>query len=78
MPWPFAVQQSRYLINTPCAKASTNGRTALRDLRLRRRQPSSAVADGGIILSKVLRDPMAMPRQILLYRDFVKAVFTGA
>ena len=38
----------------------------------------SAVADGGIILSKVLRDPMAMPRQILLYRDFVKAVFMGA
>jgi TetR/AcrR family transcriptional repressor of nem operon len=37
----------------------------------------SAVADGGIILSKVLRDPMAMPRQILLYRDFVKAVFAG-
>lgn len=37
----------------------------------------SAVADGGIILSKVLRDPMAMPRQILLYRDFVKAVFMG-
>jgi TetR/AcrR family transcriptional repressor of nem operon len=38
----------------------------------------SAVADGGIILSRVLRDPMVMPRQILLYRDFVKAVFTGA
>lgn len=37
----------------------------------------SAVADGGIILSKVLRDPAAMPRQILLYRDFVKAVFIG-
>jgi TetR/AcrR family transcriptional regulator, transcriptional repressor for nem operon len=37
----------------------------------------SAVADGGIILSKVLKDPMAMPRQILLYRDFVKAVFAG-
>ncbi|MFA5900371.1 MAG: TetR/AcrR family transcriptional regulator [Hyphomicrobium sp.] len=37
----------------------------------------SAVADGGIILSKVLRDPDAMPRQILLYRDFVKAVFAG-
>lgn len=35
----------------------------------------SAVADGGIILSKVLRDPTAMPRQILLYHDFVKAVF---
>jgi len=38
----------------------------------------SAVADGGIILSKVLKDPMALPRQILLYRDFVKAVFAGA
>jgi len=37
----------------------------------------SAVADGGIILSKVLRDPEAMPRQILLYRDFVRAVFAG-
>ena len=37
----------------------------------------SAVADGGIIISKVLRDPMALPRQILLYRDFVKAVFAG-
>ena len=37
----------------------------------------SVVADGSIILSKVLREPMAMPRQILLYRDFVKAVFTG-
>lgn len=38
----------------------------------------SAVADGGIILSKVLKEPMALPRQILLYRDFVKAVFAGA
>lgn len=37
----------------------------------------SAVADGGIVLSKVLHDPAAMPRQILLYRDFVKAVFAG-
>ncbi|MBN9022463.1 MAG: TetR/AcrR family transcriptional regulator [Rhizobiales bacterium] len=37
----------------------------------------SAVTDGGIVLSKVLRDPAAMPRQILLYRDFVKAVFAG-
>jgi hypothetical protein len=38
----------------------------------------SAVADGGIILAKVLRAPMALPRQIVLYRDFVKAVFVGA
>jgi hypothetical protein len=33
--------------------------------------------DCGIILSKVLKDSKAMPRQILLYRDFVKAVFAG-
>ena len=37
----------------------------------------SAVADGGIVLSRVLKDPKAMPRQILLYREFVKAVFTA-
>lgn len=37
----------------------------------------SAVADGGIILSKVLHDKDALPRQILLYREFVRAVFLG-
>lgn len=37
----------------------------------------SVVADGGIILSKVLRDPPALSRQILLYREFVKSVFVG-
>ena len=36
----------------------------------------SAVADGGIILSKVTRGAEALPRQLLLYRDFVKLVFT--
>jgi TetR/AcrR family transcriptional regulator, transcriptional repressor for nem operon len=35
----------------------------------------SAVADGGIILSKSLHDPMVLPRQILLYRSFIKATF---
>lgn len=35
----------------------------------------SAVADGGIILSKVLEDPGALPRQVMLYRDFVRLVF---
>jgi TetR/AcrR family transcriptional repressor of nem operon len=35
----------------------------------------SAVADGGIILSKVLKDKQALPRQIMLYRDFVRLVF---
>ncbi|MFN4144093.1 TetR/AcrR family transcriptional regulator [Aestuariivirga sp.] len=37
----------------------------------------SGLADGGIILSKVLKDPKALPRQIMLYRDFVRAVFLG-
>ena len=37
----------------------------------------SAVADGGIILSKVLKDKHALPRQIMLYRGYVRAVFLG-
>jgi TetR/AcrR family transcriptional regulator, transcriptional repressor for nem operon len=37
----------------------------------------SAVADGGIILSKSLHDPQALPRQILQYRTYVKLVFQG-
>ena len=37
----------------------------------------SAVADGGIIISKVLKDPRALSRQVLLYREFVKSVFVG-
>jgi len=38
---------------------------------------SSAIADGGIILSKVLRNPDLLPRQIMLYRAFVRSVFLG-
>lgn len=38
----------------------------------------SAVADGGIILAKAVNDKNALPRQVLLYRDFIRAVFTGA
>jgi len=38
----------------------------------------SALADGGIILSKVLNEPKALPRQILLYREFVRSLFAGA
>lgn len=37
----------------------------------------SAVADGGIILSKSLHDPQVLPRQIMLHRAFVRMVFTG-
>ncbi len=35
----------------------------------------SAMVDGGIILSKVLGDPKALSRQVMLYRAFVRAVF---
>jgi TetR/AcrR family transcriptional regulator, transcriptional repressor for nem operon len=38
----------------------------------------SVIADGGIILSKVVHDKGVLPRQVLLYRDFVRTVFTGA
>ncbi len=37
----------------------------------------SVIADGGIILSKAVSDKRALARQMLLYRDFVKAVFLG-
>lgn len=37
----------------------------------------SAVADGGIILSKSLDDPQILRRQILLCRQFIKLVFLG-
>ena len=37
-----------------------------------------ALVDGGIILSKVVREKEALPRQVMLYRSFVKAVFLGA
>ena len=35
----------------------------------------SVVADGGIIISKVVGDPRALARQILLYRDFIRLIF---
>ena len=35
----------------------------------------AAVVDGGIILSKVLADSKALSRQVLLYREFVRAIF---
>lgn len=37
----------------------------------------SAIADGGIILSKATHDKAALPRQVLLYREFIRAVFLG-
>lgn len=37
----------------------------------------SAAADGGILLSKSLRDPSLLPRQILQYRAYVRLIFQG-
>ena len=37
----------------------------------------SVIADGGIILSRTIKDKQALARQMLLYRDFIKAVFLG-
>ncbi len=38
----------------------------------------SALVDGGIILSRVLKDKRLLPKQVMLYRDLVRAVFLGA
>ena len=37
----------------------------------------SVIADGGIILSKAVSDKNVLPRQILLYRNFIRTVFLG-
>ena len=36
----------------------------------------AALVDGGIIQSKVLKDNMALPRQVLLFREFIRMVFS--
>jgi TetR/AcrR family transcriptional regulator, transcriptional repressor for nem operon len=38
----------------------------------------SAVADGGIVLSKTLGQPKHLPEQVMLYRSFVRLVFLGS
>ncbi|MEO1189231.1 MAG: TetR/AcrR family transcriptional regulator [Pseudomonadota bacterium] len=38
----------------------------------------SAIGDGGIILSKVVGDKSLLPKQLLLYRDFIRLVFDPA
>jgi TetR/AcrR family transcriptional regulator, transcriptional repressor for nem operon len=36
---------------------------------------ANALVDGGIILSRLMRDKAVLPRQIMLYRELVRAVF---
>jgi TetR/AcrR family transcriptional repressor of nem operon len=37
----------------------------------------NTLVDGGIILTKVMRDPSLLPHQVELYRAFIRAVFLG-
>lgn len=37
----------------------------------------SALVEGGIILSKVVRDKDILPKQVMLYREFIRAIFLG-
>jgi len=39
---------------------------------------ANTLVDGGIILSRVLEDKDVLPRQIMLYREFVRTVFLGS
>ena len=36
---------------------------------------AATLIEGALILSRALRDPMIPPKQVLLYRDFVRCVF---
>jgi hypothetical protein len=38
---------------------------------------ANTLVDGGIIMSRVLVDKTILPRQILLYRQFIRTVFLG-
>lgn len=38
----------------------------------------SCVVDGGIIMSKVLSDPSILPQQILMFRSYIKLLFSPA
>ena len=38
----------------------------------------SVIADGGIILSRVVNDKQALSRQIMLYRGFIRTIFQSA
>lgn len=39
---------------------------------------ASGLVDGGIIMSKVLKDKSLMPKQVMLYRALVRSIFLGS
>ena len=36
---------------------------------------ASTLVEGGLVLGRAMQDPGILPRQIRLYRDFVRAIF---
>jgi TetR/AcrR family transcriptional regulator, transcriptional repressor for nem operon len=39
---------------------------------------ASTLVEGGLILGRVLQDTTILPRQVLLFRDFVRMIFMPA
>jgi TetR/AcrR family transcriptional regulator, transcriptional repressor for nem operon len=39
---------------------------------------AATLIEGGIILSRMLRDPALLPKQVMLYRDFIRGTFAPA
>jgi AcrR family transcriptional regulator len=39
---------------------------------------ASTLVEGGLILGRALKDVAILPKQVLLYRDFVRTIFLGA
>ncbi len=39
---------------------------------------AATLVEGGLILGRALRDATILPRQVLLYRDFIRAIFVAA
>jgi TetR/AcrR family transcriptional repressor of nem operon len=38
---------------------------------------ASTLVEGGLIMGRMLNDPKILPRQIMLYRDYVQTIFVG-
>lgn len=38
---------------------------------------ASTLVEGGLVMGRMLKDPKILPRQIMLYRDYVQTIFIG-
>ena len=38
---------------------------------------AATLVEGGLVLGRMLNDNSVLPKQILLYRDFVQMIFSG-